>query len=93
MDAASIVKVSVSLQKQSFNNFMDTMILFHDQAEMTGRRWANQMGFGDKAKEITDEWRTVFKKGRDDSRKLINDSLAGMEDYFAGLALKQNSKK
>jgi hypothetical protein len=93
MDPALIVKDVIGIQKQSFNNFMDTMILFHDQAEMTGRRWANQMGFGDKAKEITDEWRTVFKKGRDDSRKLINDSLAGMEDYFAGLEQKEVSAK
>jgi hypothetical protein len=60
---------------------------------MTGRRWANQMGFGDKAKEITDEWRTVFYKGRDDSRKLIDDSLAGMEDYFAGLERKDSTAK
>jgi len=72
---------------------MDTMILFQDQAEMTGHRWANQMGFGEKAKEISDQWRTVFNKGHDDWRKLINDGFDGMEEYFAGLEQKKSPEK
>lgn len=93
MDPALIVKDVISIQKQSFNNFMDTMILFQDQAEMTSRRWANQIGFGEGAQEIAGQWRSVFNKGRDESRKLINDSLAGMEDYFAGLEQKDSTAK
>jgi hypothetical protein len=93
MDPAVIAKDVIAIQKQSFNNFMDTMILFHGQAEMTAWRWANQMGYGQKAKEISDQWRTVFNKGHDDSRKFINDSLSGMEDYFAGLEQKDSTAK
>jgi hypothetical protein len=93
MDSALIAKDIIGIQKQSFNNFMDTMILFQDQAEMTGRRWANQMGFGEKAKKISDQWLTVFNKGRDDSRKLINDGFDGMEEYFAGLEQKKSPEK
>ena len=93
MDSALIAKDVIGIQKQSFNNFMDTMILFQYQAEMTGRRWANQMGFGEKAKKISDQWLTVFNKGRDDSRKLIHDGFDGMEEYFAGLEQKKSPEK
>lgn len=69
------------------------MILFQDQAEMTGRRWVNHVGFDESAQEIVDQWRTIVNKGCDDSRKLFNDSLDGIEDYFSGLKQKKPSGK
>jgi hypothetical protein len=93
MDAASIAKDFVGLQKQSFNSTMEVMIVFQNQADRTGRLMANQMGRNEKVQEFADQWRTVFRNGRDDFRKLINESYTRMEDYFAGLELKQPSKK
>jgi hypothetical protein len=93
MDLAAIAKDVISIQKKTFNNFMDIMILFQDQAEMTSRRWANHIGFGERAKEIVEQWRTVANKGRDDSRKFLNESLDGMEDYFSGLKQRRPSGK
>jgi hypothetical protein len=49
------------------------------------------MGINENAQEFADQWRTVLIKGRDDSRKLINESYTRMEDYFAGLAQKKSS--
>jgi hypothetical protein len=51
------------------------------------------MGINENAQEFADQWRTVLIKGRDDSRKLINESYTRMEDYFAGLAQKKSSNK
>ncbi|MGD9138792.1 MAG: hypothetical protein PVH42_18660 [Desulfobacterales bacterium] len=93
MDAATIAKDFVGLQKQSFNSMMEAMIVFQNQSERTGRLLANQMGSNEKAQELADQWRTVLSNCRDDFRNLINESYTRMEDYFAGLALKQNSKK
>lgn len=93
MDAASIVKNLVGLQKQSFNHIMEASVIFQNQAERTGRLLANQMGSNEKAQAFADQWRTVFKNGRDDFSKLINEGYTCMEDYFAGLELKQPSKK
>ena len=92
MDAASIAKDLVGFQKQSFNSIMEAIIVFQNQADRTGKLLINSMGINEKTHEFTDQWRTVFIKGRDDSRKLINESLTHMEDYFAGLELKQHSK-
>ena len=93
MDAASIAKNLVGLQKQSFNSMMEATVLFQNQAERTRRLLANQMGSNEKAQAFADQWRTVFKNGRDDFSKLINEGYTCMEDYFAGLELKQPSKK
>jgi hypothetical protein len=93
MNAASIAKNLVGLQKQSFNHIMETMTIFQNQAERTGRLMANQIKVNEKAQEFADQWRTVFKNGRDDFRKLINEGYTCMKDYFAALELKQPSKK
>jgi hypothetical protein len=44
MDPSSIAKDFISLQKLSFNNFVDALIIFQDNAEDTGRRWSKQFG-------------------------------------------------
>ena len=72
---------------------MEATVLFQNQAERTRRLLANQMGSNEKAQAFADQWRTVFKNGRDDFSKLINEGYTCMEDYFAGLELKQPSKK
>ena len=84
MDAESIAKDFIGLQKQSFNNAIDTMILFQDQAERVNRLLANQMGIGEKEQKFVEQWRTIFKNERDDYRKLINENYTNMEGYFAG---------
>lgn len=93
MDPASITKDFLGLQKQSLNNLFDTMVILHDQAENTGRLWSKQLGFNEQAQEIADRWRAVFNRGRDDSRKFINDSFSSMESYFAALEQKSAPAK
>ena len=93
MDAASIAKNLVGMQKQSFNTMMEATVLFQNQAERTRRLLANQMGSNEKEQAFADQRRMVFKNGRDDFSKLINEGYTCMEDYFAGLELKQPSKK
>lgn len=93
MDPAAITKDFLDIQKQSLNNFFETMIVFQDQTEDTGRRWFKQLGFNEEAQEIADQWHAVFHRGRDDSRKFINESLSSMENYFDALAQKTTPAK
>jgi hypothetical protein len=85
MDTESIAKDFIVIQKQSFNNAIDTMTLFQDQADRTNRLLADQMGLGEKEQKFVEQWRRIFKKGRDDYRKLINENFANMEIYFTGV--------
>jgi hypothetical protein len=85
MDPTSIAKDFIGLQKLSFNNFVDALIIFQDNAEDTSRRWSKQLGIDQTTREFAEKWRAVFKRGRDDSRKFINDSYTSMENYFKEL--------
>jgi hypothetical protein len=49
--------------------------LFQDFADNRSQYWADQMGFDGKIKTVVDEWRVVFKKGRQDSLNLVNDGF------------------
>jgi hypothetical protein len=92
MDAASIAKEFIGLQKQSFNNLIDTMIIFQDQAEKTNRLLTSQMGVSEKGQDFVQQWRTTFKQMQDSYRELINESFTKMEGYFANCEQKKPSK-
>ncbi len=89
MDVSTIAKDYTHLQKQSLNNLFDTLTLFQDHAEKTGRYWAYQMGMNSDAQSVVDQYRTVLKQGRDDARKLINEGFTNVAVYFAGIGSKQ----
>ena len=89
MNAASIAKDFVGLQKQSVNSIIDAANIFQDQAERAGRLLAGQLGFNERLQAFADRWRTVLTKRREDTKKLINDNFTLLEDYFAALAQKK----
>jgi len=51
------------------------------------------MEISNEAQEYVDQWRTIFKEGRDESRRFINKSFNSMEDYFAELGPNKPSEK
>ena len=93
MEMTSLAKDLIGFQKQAANNLFDVIALFQDQAERTNRYFANQMGISDEAQENVDQWRMIFNKGRDESRRFINESFTSMEDYFAALGPNKPSEK
>jgi hypothetical protein len=82
MDVVSIAKKYLDLQKRASNNFFDAVTLSQDFADDRSRYWADQMGVNGKMKTVVDEWRLVFKKGREDSMRLVNDGFRNMETYL-----------
>jgi len=86
MDMVSITKEYVGLQKRAANNFFEAMTLFQDFADNRTRYWADQMGGNGKMKTVVDEWRIVFKKGREDSIRMVNDGFRNMETYLDELS-------
>ncbi len=85
MEVTSMAKDLLGLQKQALNNFFDAIILFQDQTEITNRFYAKQLRISDKAQDYVDQWRTIFKDGRDEHRRLIIESITNMEDYCDAL--------
>ena len=93
MEMTSKAKDLIGLQKKAANNLFDAMALFQDQAERTNRYFGNQMGLSDEVQDYVDQWRTILKEGRDESRRFINESFTNLEDYFASLGPNKPSKK
>ena len=88
MEMVSMAKDFIGLQKQAVDNIFDAMTSLQDQAEKTNRFLAKQMRMSDKSQDYVDQWRTIFKDSRDESRKLILESLTNVENYCE--ALKSN---
>jgi hypothetical protein len=86
MDMVSIAKEYVDLQKRAANNLFDAVTLFQDFADNRSRYWADQMGVNGKMKTVADEWRVVFRKGREDSIRIVNDGFRSMETYLDDLS-------
>lgn len=89
MDVSTIVKDYTRLQKQSLNNLFDTLTLFQDHSEISGKYWAYQMGVNSNAQAAVNQYRTVLKQGRDEAKKMVNESFTKLEVYFAGISSKQ----
>jgi hypothetical protein len=51
------------------------------------------MEISNEAQEYVDQWRTIFKEGRDKSIRFINKSFNSMEGYFAALGPNKLSEK
>ena len=82
MDMVSIAKEYVDLHKRAANNLFDAVTLFQDFADYRSQYWAHQMNVNENMKTVVDEWRVAFKKGREDSIKMVNEGFKYMEAYL-----------
>ena len=86
MDMVAIAREYVDLHKRAANNLFDAVTLFQDFADSRSQYWVDQMKIDEKTKAVADEWRLVFRKGREDSIKMVNDGFKCMETYLNGLS-------
>jgi hypothetical protein len=86
MDMVSIAKKYVDLQKLAANNLFDAVTLFQDFAYNQIQYWADQTSVNGKIKTVVNEWRVVFKKGGEDSIKMVNNGFENMETYLDELS-------
>ena len=93
MELTSIAKDLLGLQKQAISNYFDAITLFQDQTEIANRFYAKQLHISDKAQDYVDQWRTIFKDGRDEYRRLIIESITNMEDYCDALGSTKHIEK
>jgi hypothetical protein len=80
---ATIAKKCAHLQKQSLQNLIDVLFLFHENAERTSRYWACQVGLNGNAEAVSDQYRKALKQGRENSVKWVDRGYSCLEDYFS----------
>ncbi len=86
MDMVSIVKENVDLQKRATSNFFLAVTLAQEFAEKGGQYWIDQININEQMKNVVDEWRANYKKGREDSINMVNDGFNYMETFLDRLS-------
>ena len=94
MDIETIVQQNFHLQKQSFENFFNTLNLFQTNAEWTCCYWYYKMGINKDLQTVVNQYWTALKQGRDHARSLTNKGFTNIETYliqFRGRLLESSS--
>ncbi|MGB5218354.1 MAG: hypothetical protein WBN66_08645 [Smithella sp.] len=83
MKNGEIAKQMVNLHKSSFDSSFSAMVMFQDQMESLLKNFINQSpGINDEGKKIIDQWISIYKKGRDDFKKAVNNEYAKTESFL-----------
>ena len=93
MEMTSIAKDFIGLQKQAVNNFFDAITLLQDQAEIANRFFTKQIRISDDAQSYVDQYRTILKDVRNESRRLAIESITKMENYSDALGSNSRIEK
>ena len=88
MDMKTMALQMIDLQKVAFDNGYETIVTLQDQAEKVLNAFMDQTGwFPAEGKGALLEWTTMYKKGRDDFKKAIDDGFDQLQRYISSSSL------
>lgn len=83
MDQKTMVKQAFDFQKNTFDNFYSSLVTLQDQAEKSVSFFLDRMPLmPEESKNVFTEWNKMYKKGRDDFKRAMDDGYDKMESYF-----------
>lgn len=83
MTPTKLTKQLLDFQKTTFDNAFNTVILIQDQTEKRASSFLDRTPWFPKEGQNTiNEWANAFKKGRDDFKKVVDESFEKMETFF-----------
>jgi hypothetical protein len=83
MDQKTMVKQVFDFQKNTFDNFFKSMSTIQDQAEKSvGFIMDKAPWLPEESRNVILEWGRIYKKGRDDFKRAMDDGYEKMESYF-----------
>ena len=84
MDMKTMALQMVDLQKAAFDNGYETIVTLQEQAEKVLDAFMDQTGwYPAESKGALLEWMNMYKKGRDDFKKAIDDGFDQLEGYIS----------
>ena len=87
MDQKTMVKQAFDFQKSTFDTVYKSMITLQDQAERSFSFFLDRVPWmPEESKQIIMEWSTMYKKGRDDLKRAVDDGYSKMESYLVSTA-------
>jgi hypothetical protein len=83
MESKIITQHMIDLYKISFENSFSTMVMLQDHAEKLLKDFIDHVpGMSDEGRKVIDQWNSVYKKGRDDFKKAMDEGYDKLETFF-----------
>ncbi|HPV29871.1 MAG TPA: hypothetical protein PLT30_10390, partial [Deltaproteobacteria bacterium] len=83
MDQKTMVKQAFDFQKSAFDNVYRSMVTIQDQAEKSVSFFLDRVPWmPEESKQFILEWGNMYKKGRDDLKRAVDDGYDKMESYL-----------
>ena len=84
MDQKQILKQMIEFNKTTFDNSFSALVMLQEQTEKMVNAFVTQAPWlPEEGKKVLDNWVKAYKKGRDDYKKLVDESFKKVEDFFA----------
>jgi polyhydroxyalkanoate synthesis regulator phasin len=84
MEPKQMFKQMLDFNKTALDSTFNSMIMFQEQAETVGNMFMEKNPLlPEEGKKAVKDWISTYKKGRDDFRKAVDESLNKMEAFVA----------
>ncbi len=84
MEPLKLAKQMIDFNKATFDNSFSSMVLLQEQSEKMVKAFLDQANWlPEEGKKVLNEWVTAYKKGREDFKKMVDESYKKVDDYFA----------
>mgnify|MGYP000305018371 CR=1 FL=1 len=84
MEPLKMAKQMIDFNKATFDNSFSSMVLIQEQTEKMVRAFLDQSTWlPEEGKKVLNEWVSAYKKGREEFKKMVDESYKKVDDYFA----------
>lgn len=84
MEQKEILKQMIAFNKTAFDNSFNAMVMLQEQTETMVNTFLLQTKWlPDEGKKVINDWLKAYRKGREDFKKLVDQSFKSVEDFFA----------
>ena len=84
MDQKQILKQMIEFNKTTFDNSFSALVMLQEQTEKMVNTFIQQAPWlPEDGKKVLDNWVKAYKSGRDEYKKLVDESFKKVEDFFA----------
>lgn len=92
MEPIKMAKQMVEFNKATFDNSFNAMVMMQEQAERMVNSFLGQAPWlPEEGRKVLTEWASVYKKGRDEFKRTVDDGFKKVEAYFAQADKSENS--
>ena len=84
MEPKVIAKQMIDFQKTAFDNTFDAVVMFQNQTEKMANTMLEQASWlPEEGKKAIKEWGNMYKKGRDNFKKTVDENFKKAQDMFS----------